>query len=238
MQLDALWQFMQVDMEADGFEGKMRQSENRQKLLKYRNVLMEQKNSMKKLEDDIAGMSDRLEAIADEIARLEKKLEAAVAEKEAHPATTIEEAAKQADVIEKLLKDLADYEKEMQKMHRDSENRDKQQKDIRVRAAKAKAEYDALKVTYDKEFGEDSETLNKLREKSATEAKKVDPTLLARYREIKQHCTPPMAKLMSNQCGQCFMEQPSATLLSLKGGDTIVECNSCGRILYAPANEG
>ena len=33
MQLDTLWQFMQVDMEADGFEAKMRQSANRQKLL-------------------------------------------------------------------------------------------------------------------------------------------------------------------------------------------------------------
>ena len=30
MHLDQLWQFMQVDMEADRFENKMRQSENRQ----------------------------------------------------------------------------------------------------------------------------------------------------------------------------------------------------------------
>ena len=36
MQLDTLWQFMQVDMEADGFETKMRQSPNRQKLIKAR----------------------------------------------------------------------------------------------------------------------------------------------------------------------------------------------------------
>ena len=34
MQLDTLWQFMQVDMEADGFENRMRQSPNRQKLIK------------------------------------------------------------------------------------------------------------------------------------------------------------------------------------------------------------
>ena len=41
MQLDKLWQFMQVDMEADKFEAKIRQSEKRQKLLKQRNFLMD-----------------------------------------------------------------------------------------------------------------------------------------------------------------------------------------------------
>ena len=33
MQLDDLWNFMQVDMEADKFENQMRLSPNRQKLL-------------------------------------------------------------------------------------------------------------------------------------------------------------------------------------------------------------
>mgnify|MGYP002569283189 CR=1 FL=1 len=66
MRLDDLWQFMQVDMEADRFESKMRQSENRQKLLKQRNFLMEQQANMKKIEADIAAMQDRLEAVNDE----------------------------------------------------------------------------------------------------------------------------------------------------------------------------
>ena len=42
MQLDMLWQFMQVDMEADRFETSIRQSEKRQKLLKQRSFLMDQ----------------------------------------------------------------------------------------------------------------------------------------------------------------------------------------------------
>ena len=74
MRLDVLWQFMQVDMEADRFENKMRQSENRQKLIKQRNFLMEQQANMKKLENDVAVMQDRLEAVRDEAERLEKVL--------------------------------------------------------------------------------------------------------------------------------------------------------------------
>ena len=64
------------------------------------------------------------------------------------------------------------------------------------------------------------------------EAKKVEPSLLERYRSIKQHCTPPMAKLVEGQCSGCFMSLPSATLLELKNGEHIVECDNCGRIIY------
>ena len=40
MQLDDLWKFMEIDMEADRFETEMRQAPNRLKLLKQRNFLV------------------------------------------------------------------------------------------------------------------------------------------------------------------------------------------------------
>ena len=70
VQLDDLWNFMQVDMEADKFENQMRLSPNRQKLLKQRNFILEQQNNMKKLEADVAVMQDRLAAVEDEAQRL------------------------------------------------------------------------------------------------------------------------------------------------------------------------
>jgi ATP-dependent Lon protease len=101
-------------------------------------------------------------------------------------------------------------------MRKDAENKDRQQHDIRVRAAKTKADYDALKQVYDKEFKDDSAELKRLRSVSEKEAEKVEPALLERYRNIKLHCTPPMAKLVSGQCSGCFMSLPSARLLELK----------------------
>ena len=41
-----------------------------------------------------------------------------------------------------------------------------------------------------------------------------------------------MAKLINGQCSGCFMSLPSATLLDIRSGDRIVECDNCGRILY------
>ena len=236
MHLDQLWQFMQVDMEADRFENKMRQSENRQKLLKQRTFLMDQQTNMKKLESEIAVMQDRLEAIRDEADRLDKLLAAAAAEIEANPHATAEDADKRAESVPKLVDSLSRYEQELQKLRKDSETKDRQQKEIRVRAAKTKIEYDQLKQVYDTEFKKDSAQLQKMRADIEKEAAKVEPKLLERYRSIKQHCTPPMARLIDGQCSGCFMSLPSATLLELKEGNRIVECDNCGRILYIEEN--
>ena len=232
MQLDTLWQFMQVDMEADGFENRMRQSANRQKLIKQRDFLKDQQANMKKLENDVAVMQDRLEAVQDEAVRLEKVLAGLSEELNANPPENVEDAQKQAENVQKLLDTLTRYEQELQKMRKDADVKDRQQKEIRVRAAKTKQEYDQLKVTYDKEFKEDTAKLQQMRARTDEEAKKIDPGLLNKYKSIKQHCTPPMAKLINGQCSGCFMSLPSATLLEIRNGSRIVECDNCGRILY------
>ncbi len=232
MQLDTLWSFMQVDMEADKFESQMRQSPNRQKLVKARDFLKDQQANMKKLENDVAVMQDRLEAVEDEAARLEKVLEGLTDTYESNPPASAEDAQKQAEAVAKLLDTLQRYEAELTKMRKDADIKDRQQKEIRVRAAKTKIEFDQLKVEYDKEFKADTAKLQEMRAHTEQEAKKVDAGLLAKYRSIKQHCTPPMAKLVNGQCSGCFMSLPSATLLDIKNGDRIVECDNCGRILY------
>ena len=234
VQLDDLWNFMQVDMEADKFENQMRLSANRQKLLKQRNFILEQQNNMKKLEADVAVMQDRLEAVGDEARRLSGVLEGMVRELESSPPADAEESDRRAEAAERLTEALARYEQELLKMRKDAEARDRQQKEIRVRAAKTKQEYDQLKQVYDQEFKRDTQKLTAMRENIEKEAAKLDPELLKRYRAIKQHCTPPMAKLVNGQCSGCFMSLPSATLRELKLGEKTVECDNCGRILYDP----
>lgn len=232
MQLDTLWKFMQVDMEADRFENQMRQSPNRQKLVKARDFLKDQQANMKKLENDVAVMQDRLEAVEDEASRLEKVLEGLTETYENNPPANAEEAQKQAEAVAKLFETLQRYEAELTKMRKDADTKDRQQKEIRVRAAKTKIEFDQLKVEYDKEFKADTSKLQQMRANTEQEAKNVDAALLAKYRSIKQHCTPPMAKLVNGQCSGCFMSLPSATLLDIRNGDRLVECDNCGRILY------
>lgn len=233
MQLDKLWQFMQVDMEADRFETKIRQSEKRQTLIKQRNFLMEQQNNMKKLEGEVAAMSDRLEAVADDSERLQKLLSSLMEEFEQNPPATPEETEARMEPVQKLMENLTRYEQEISKMRKDAESRDRMQREIRVRAARTKADYDQLKKDYDVEFKRDTAQLKDMRANIDKEAEKIDSALMEKYRAIKQHCTPPMAKLIDGQCSGCFMSLPSATLLALKEGTNLVLCDNCGRIIYS-----
>ncbi len=233
MQLEKLWQFMQVDMEADRFEAKIRQSEKRQKLLKQRNFLMDQQNNMKKLESDVAAMTDRLEAVRDDAERLQKVLTGLMEGLESNPPTSEEEANARMEPVQKLMDNLTRYEQELSKMRKDAEVKDRQQREIRVRAAKTKQEFDQLKKEYDVEFKQDTATLKEMRARTEQESGKIEADLLEKYRTIKQHCTPPMAKLIDGQCSGCFMSLPSATLLAIKEQGKLVTCDNCGRILYA-----
>ena len=135
--------------------------------------------------------------------------------------------------IEKVLESMKHYEQELSKMRKDADARDRQQKEIRVRAAKTKAEYDAVKLEYDKEYADDTVKLKNLRARAEAEEKKTDPADLEKYKSIKAHVTPPMAKMMNNQCSGCFMALPLGTLRDLKSGEHMVTCDNCGRILYA-----
>lgn len=232
VKLKALWDFMQVDMAADNFEAEMRKSPNRQKLIKRRNFLMEQQANMKKIEGEIAVMQDRLEAVRDEAKRLEGVLASTLEDISANPPATLEDTQRKLDAVQKLSDTLSHYEQELSRMRRDADSRDRQQKDIRVRAAKAKQEYDQVRQVYDKEFKEDSAKLSQMRADIEKEAAKQDRALLSRYRAIKQHCTPPMALLSNDQCCGCFVQLPSATLRLINDGNEVVECDNCGRILY------
>ena len=231
MNLDALWNYMQLDLEADKFGNDMRQSPKRQLLLKHRNFLKDQQNNIVKIENDVSTMNDRMEAIKDEVERLNTLLSEQRAQLEKNPPSTLEEIKARSAAVSKLLEALSRYEQELSKMRKDAETRDRQQRDIRVRAAKAKAEYDSVKEDYDKEFAADSVTLKKLRARAEQEEKNLDPADLERYKGIKQHVTPPMAMLVNNQCSGCFMGLPLGTLRDLKAGERTVTCDNCGRIL-------
>ena len=231
MKMEALWVYQQRDMEADRFETEMRQAPNRLKLLKERDFLQEQQNNMKRIEREVALMSDRLDALRDEEERLRGVLDNLLTAVKDITEDQTEEIDRQIAAASKLEDTLLTYEQEIAKMRKDSELRNRMQKDIRLRAASTKADFDEHKKAYDVEFKRDKARLQELRKAAEEESKKVDPELLAKYRSIKQHIAPPIAKLNGNRCGGCNMELSAATLNAMNGRD-FIECDNCGRALF------
>ena len=230
-QYERLWQYQQVDMELDQYEKEMRGNSNRKELLKHRDFLLEQQNVLKKIETDVEVMSDRMEALADEITRLSGSVSEAAASFEANRPQDIEEARKQIAAIQKLIGTISRYEAELAKMRKDSEARDRQQREVRVRAAKARAEFDRIKVIYDEEYKVAAVKLETLKKKVAKEAEGIDPALMEKYKAIKRHSTPPITKIHDDRCGGCNMQLPAADMNRIRTGAPYVECENCGRII-------
>ena len=230
-QYELLWKYQQVEMELDQYETEMRNNSNRKELLKHRDFLLEQQNVLKKIEADVDMMSDRMEALADEIVRLNGSVAEATANFEANRPQELEEAKKQIASIQKLIATISRYEAELAKMRKDSEARDRQQREVRVRAAKARAEFDRIKVIYDSEYKQASVKLEELKAKVAKEAEGISAELLEKYKAIKRHAAMPITKLHDDRCGGCNMQLSAADKDKVRSGLPYVECENCGRII-------
>ena len=230
-QIEMLWQYQQADMEADAMEGEIKRAPNRLALLKNREFLVEQQNVVKRMEEEVTEMMDRVDVIKDAVSRLEEQLNALQKIMREHVPENLEQVKTLNQDAQKLLSGIASYEQEMKRIQKDAADRDRLEKDIRMKYVKVKGEYDKQKIAYEQEYKEQMKTLEAKRQAAQEKTKGIDSALLARYQTIKQHCVPPMARLISDQCGGCNMSLPSVTLRNLKSGSKIIECETCGRMI-------
>lgn len=229
-QLDLLWEYQLADTEADNMAQSIRQSPKRQKLLKLRDYIREQQESLNMLENELHAMSDRMDVLKEAISLADdqlKDLQKRVQDEQPGSSQEIAQFITQAD---ELFNTLNDYDQEIRRVRKSAENRDRRQRDIKLRAIRSKEEFDQLRIEYDQEYKEKSEILEQLRAVAEQKKKDILPEYLARYTAIKQHSTPPMAKLINGQCGGCNMGFPSSDLAAIRAGKQ-VECETCGRLI-------
>jgi len=229
-QTELLWQYQQADMAADAFENQMKRSPTRVALKKNRDFLVEQQNAVKRIEQEVVEMTDRVEIIKMAIVRLEEQLSALGKRIESNPPADLKQAQELTRDAQKLLKDLTDYEIEMKRIQKDASDRERTEKDIRLKYSKVKAEYEKQKESYEEEFKVQQEELAQKRAAAKEKAQGINPELMEKYTTIKKHCTPPVARLYGDQCGGCNMSLPQVTLRKFKNAQYI-ECENCGRLI-------
>lgn len=229
-QIRLLWEYQQADMEVSRMENSIKRSPNRQKLVKYRDYLVSQQNVMKRIESEVSAMADRLEALKDAISMTEDQYRALKTKVESEQATDAKAVQQLINEAKRFLNNLTAYEQEIKRIRKDAADRERLQHDVKVRAAKAKAEFDKLKVAFDAEYKEKTVELEVLKAKAAELAKPVDAAYMQRYENIKRHSVPPLAKLNGDQCTGCNMSLPSAVTRKIKAGE-LIECETCGRLL-------
>ncbi len=229
-QLELLWDYQQTDIRAEAVAKEIKRSPARQKLVKYRDYLLEQQNTIKRIEEEVATMQDRLEVLEDAVKLVEDQLANLVKKMENNDAENVEQAERYLSDAQRMMSNLNEYEAEIKRIRKDAQDRDRLQYDVKVRAARAKSEFDKLKTTYDEEYKQKNEELNRYKEELAQKAKGIEPGWLDKYNTIRHHAFPPLARLNGSQCTGCNMSLPSGVVKDVQSGKE-VECETCGRLL-------
>ena len=222
--LDALWQYQQAELEADKLENKLKSTPARQKLNKLFNFLKEQQNAIAGIQKTLDSRQQAVDKLQTQIDELAHKYELELGEFKImlnDDECTAEEMTESRRSVERIMKKAEAAKRELYDAIAQIEKSAAEYKETYAKAAKAKKEYDAARSECEQEAAADEA------------AKAVDAELLARYKRIKGRYAVPMAKVENNQCSGCNMSLPTSTVKRVATGEGIVECENCGRILYA-----
>ena len=227
---EALWAYQEEDMKADAIAAAIKRSPTRQKLEKARDFILDRQKQYKQIEEDVSAMMDRKDIIAQAITRSRETLQALQSRYENDPPKTADDIRALLGEVSRCRDTIRQYEVEISRIVKETDANEKLQRSVRLDAANAKKSFDQLKADYEEESKSKKEDLENQRAKAKEVMDQVDPALLEEYETIKKHISPPVARLIHGQCSGCNTSLPSAILSKIKGG-TLVECETCGRMI-------
>lgn len=226
-----LYEFQNLDMELHNYEAALKKSENRQKLIKARNILLEGQKTAENYEKAIEDLKKGIEVKVNTYNEFKSQLDEIVKKDEALDKTDLQAIAavkKEAETHNYKLRDMQnDIINSLKKIN----DNEKSYYNLMVILKKAKDDYIEYKEKHQTEQDESKEKIEAYKKQISEAEKTVDKDLLEKYYEKKKNCFPVVAKVKSEQCGGCFVMLPSLVINNIKQSENIVECENCGRIL-------
>ena len=233
--MEALWSYQEAEVAKNAVEAEIRSTPARLQLNKLHKQLKNQQTVIAKLSEDIEAYEQQLTKLTDQVAKLEARLQVESGELvtiKQDDESTAEEMTELKVDIERLNREVSQGVRETKALLGEIEKATEEYQTTVRAASKAKKEYDTLRVQCEEERLARAGELEQHDKNLELLAKTVDPALLERYNQVKQHHAVPIAKIVNSKCGGCNMSMPMVMLKKIATTDGIVECENCGRILY------
>ena len=234
--MEALWSYQEAEVAKNAVEAEIRSTPARLQLNKLHKQLKNQQTVIAKLSEDIEAYEQQLTKLTDQVAKLEARLQVESGELvtiKQDDESTAEEMTELKGDIERLNREVSQGVREAKALLTEIEKASEEYQTTARAAGKAKKEYDVLRVQCEEERVARQGELDRHDQNLAQLGKTVDPALLERYNQVKQHHAVPIAKIVNSKCGGCNMSLPMVMLKKIATTDGIVECENCGRILYS-----
>ena len=222
--------YQKIDSELRKLENELVSSKNRKGAAEMQQYLKDGQNRIMKLEEAAKGLAAQYEkAIAlynDFISKLEQL---------AKNAETVEEA--KAEELETAISNFMNTSEVLENNINILGNKisavNKEFEGLMNNAKKAKHNLEIYKANYNAERQKLEPEITKLKSELAKQKSKVEPALLAKYNaKSESKLFPIFVPEAKGRCGGCRMEIPAGKLSDLKSKGAI-ECENCGRFIYA-----
>ena len=234
--MEALWAYQEAEVAKNAVEAEIRNTPARLQLNKLHKQLKNQQAVIAKLTEDIEAYEQQISKLTERVSKLEERLQVESAELgtiKQDDESTAEEMTELKGDIERLNREVSQGVREAKTLLGEIEKATEEYQTTARAASKAKKEYDTLRAQCEEERVARQGELDRHDQKLTTLSKTVDPALLERYSQVKQHHAVPIAKIVNSKCGGCNMSLPMVMLKKIATSDGIVECENCGRILYS-----
>ncbi len=234
--LNVLWEYQILDLEKERLEREVLTTPARGKMKKLHGFLSEQQNAIARLQKELEQKDAELTRIDEQIIELERQIDLEGSELEQmmkDEECTAEEFTECRESYQKLQSDVNVARRELAELVKWLEQAMEEYKATRQRASRAKKEYDQVKLVCEQEAAAQKGAIDAANLKLVGQAKRIDEKLLSAYKRVKKNHAVPVAKVENNQCGGCNMSLPSVVVKRVANNTDIVECENCGRILFA-----
>lgn len=229
--LEALWEYQKVDMQLDSVISELRDSDERKRLTKLKNYILDVKDGIDKIEGNATGMVDEFNSLEKRYTSISAKLiECQEKLREAKNNEPEDVNALQKE-LQDVNEELQRIEKALQELMSNTEKQAKKYVQIASGGNKSKKEYDQVKTEYDEKKKKADKDAKEIKVKLAEMARGIDKEYMELYNKIKANRPMPIAELIDNRCTGCHMELPPVFSKRVDDSNKPVECENCGRIL-------
>ena len=204
------------------------------------------------LEDEIAGLTTRIERIKGEIAELKTSIAGKKVEIETAKASVAKYKEQQDNVRNNREYDFLSKEIEFQTLEIElcekrirefSEQQEEKTKEVEKSSAlleERQKDLEVKKNELDEIVSETKQEEEKLRDKAKELETKIEPRLLQSFKRIRKNARNGLAVvyIQRDACGGCFNKIPPQRQLDIKMHKKIIVCEYCGRIMIDPELAG
>lgn len=232
MIVQTLLEYQKIDIEINKLERELLESDESQKYAKLKMLKRKLQEDLVKVDKASGEILKKSKELDDKVLKLSEEL------KEYEDITDMQDETEADYYINKitaLMQSIESTNKEIDKLNKEKDNLLKEAEKTVGMYNKCAGEITIAKSKFEEKKAGYAPKVKPLQEKMKELEKDIDETIIEKYRNLRNSKTKfPLVVALNkdNVCQGCFVEATGADVKIKETGLLVVECPSCGRLVY------